>query len=204
MLYSDFSLEAAVENFALQPTTAALFPNLTPVPVPTRLAERLREGEPYAFRSEKARSEFIIAPVLLAVTQLWQGQISIYSGQRFDVDVTQGLSGECDFILSATEPLPIVRAPVVSIVEAKKANLEAGYGQCAAQLVAALRFNQRHADPKPFVYGCVSTGRVWRFLRLEGTLLTFDTHALILDDLATDVGTVLAAFGSALAISLAP
>ena len=63
--------------------------------------------------SEKARSEFIVVPILLACQEMSAGALAIYSGQRLDVDSDQGLVGECDFILSAVPPVPALRAPLV-------------------------------------------------------------------------------------------
>jgi hypothetical protein len=51
-----------------------------------------------ALLSEKARSEFIVAPVLLVARELSHDTVAIYSGQRLDVDASRGLQGECDFI----------------------------------------------------------------------------------------------------------
>ena len=199
MAYSDFTLETVVDRFALTLARQTLFSDLSPLPVPADLIQRLADGEPFARRSEKARSEFIVAPILLAVALLSNGRLSIYSGQRFDVEPENGLVGECDFILSATEPFPIVRAPVISVIEAKKADLDLGYGQCAAQMLGSLRFNQRQPNAKPFIYGCVTTGEEWQFLRLEGAALTFDTVIFPLDS----VGEILAAFDRVTQESLA-
>ncbi len=89
-----------------------------------------------ALVSEKARSEFVVAPILLAAREMSRETLTIYSGQRLDVDPERGLQGECDFILALSAPLPRLRAPLLIIVEAKKNDIEAGLGQCVAQMVA--------------------------------------------------------------------
>jgi hypothetical protein len=191
MAYTDFNLETVVSRFSLILDTAPLFTGVNPVEVPPTLTERLAEGQELALSSEKARSEFIVAPILLALRRLAHNRIAVYSGQRFDVDTEQGLAGECDFILSATKPVPIVQAPIISVVEAKRGELQGGYGQCAAQMLASLRFNQ-HANPSwTVVYGCITTGEVWQFARLRGDTLTFDTSRLLLDNLGLILGTFL-------------
>ena len=58
----------------------------------------------------KGASEFIVAPILLASRELSHDAVSVYSGQRLDVDAEHGLVGECDFILSASPPVPVLRA----------------------------------------------------------------------------------------------
>ncbi len=146
-----------------------------------------------ALVSEKARSEFIVAPVLLACRELVAGDLAIYSGQRLDVDPDRGLSGECDYILALTEPVPRLRAPLVTVLEAKRGDIELGLGQCAAQMAAAKLFNERAGSVGP-VYGAVTTGEAWQFLRLDGTSLTLHTTRLFVDNL----GSVLAALQAAL------
>ena len=126
---------------------------------------------------------------MLGVRELSGGRISILSGQRLDVDAGRRLQGECDFILALSEPLPRLRAPLVTIVEAKKNDIEAGLGQCIAQMVAAQLFNER-AGHSGVVFGCVTTGEDWQFLRLEGQAVLIDTTRRYIND----VGSILAAF----------
>ena len=137
MAFDDFTLEKAQKQLGISTEPFELFPGLVAVPVPAWLEELLRRGMELALVGEKARSEFIVAPILLAGRELSRNAIAIYSGQRLDVQPEQGLIGECDFILAASLPVPVLRAPLVTIVGAKKNDIEAGLGQCAAQMVAA-------------------------------------------------------------------
>src|SRR5205814_10081229 len=102
-----------------------------------------------------ARSEFIVVPILLASRELSHDAFAIYSGQRLDVQPEQGLVGECDFILTASVPVPVLRAPIVTIFQAKKNDIEVWLGQCAAQMVAARIFNEQEGRPLPQIFGCV-------------------------------------------------
>ncbi len=61
-----------------------------------------------------------------------------------------------------------------SIVEAKKADLKTGYGQCVAEMVAAQRFNEAGRQPISTIYGSITSGTQWRFLKLEGNNVTVD------------------------------
>ena len=100
MPYADFTLESFETTFGLIAQPAELFPGLAAVPIPTWLQETLARGRDVAaLVSEKARSEFLVAPVLLAVRELVPGELAIFSGQRLDVDLARGLMGECDYIL---------------------------------------------------------------------------------------------------------
>ena len=79
---------------------------------------------------------------LAARSRPWREIVSAF------VDAGRGLQGECDFILALTEPVPRLRAPLVTVVEAKKNDIEAGLGQCVAQMVAARDYNERESTLK--------------------------------------------------------
>jgi hypothetical protein len=193
MAYADFTLESAETELGIIARTAVLFPDLKPLPVSAWLRESLDRGMRVALVNEKARSEFIVAPILLAVRELSGDRIAILSGGRLDVDPARRLVGECDFLLMLSEPLPRLRAPLLAVVEAKKGDIEAALGQCVAQMVAVQLFNERAGQPLPAVYGCVTTGNDWQFLHLAGTALTLDQGRFYIDN----VGGILAALQAA-------
>ena len=62
------------------------------------------------------------------------------------------------------------------IVEAKKENLKGGLGQCMAEMVAAWKFNKEQQNDINSVYGVVTTGTVWRFLKLQEKTVTIDLN----------------------------
>ncbi len=194
MDYTDFSIDSVMTGLELEIESSELFPDLGLLPIQPWLRELLDRGSHQVLLSEKARSEFIVVPILLAAQELSQGAVTIYSGQRLDVDPTRGLVGECDFILSATLPLPGLRAPLVTVVEAKKHDIEAGIWQCIAQMTGARIFNERSGRPLESIFGCVTNGEVWQFLRLSKNLATIDHRRFYLDN----VGSILAAFVSIL------
>ncbi|WP_333268530.1 MULTISPECIES: hypothetical protein [unclassified Microcoleus] len=47
-------------------------------------------------------------------------------------------------------------------------------GQCVAEMVAAQKFNEAKGDSIPAIYGSVTNGEQWRFLKLEGKTVTID------------------------------
>jgi hypothetical protein len=189
MTYSDFTLTDVAKTFAVQVQPVDLFPALAPQPIAPWLRDSLERGRQLALLSEKARSEFIVAPILLAVRELSHNAVAIYSGQRLDVQPEKGLAGECDFILAATPPLPMLRAPILTIVEAKKNDIEGALGQCAAQMIGVRQFNQKEGHGPGAVFGCVTTGEAWQFLRLADAVLGIDRGRLYIDN----VGAILAA-----------
>jgi hypothetical protein len=189
MSYTDFNLELAEATFGLTARPGEIFAGLTPVAVPAWLIDLLERGRQVAaLVSEKARSEFLVVPVLLAAREFASAELSIYSGQRLDVDPERGLVGECDYILALTPPVPRLRAPLVTVLEAKKGDVEAGLGQCVAQMVGARLFNERAGVTAQLVYGCVTTGEVWQFLRLDSSAVVIDRVRQFIDN----VGGILA------------
>jgi len=180
MAYSQFKTLTSVQTtFNLETEEGVRFlPELDPIPPSETLKTFLQQSLPIAVATstEKARSEFIISPVLLEVRQQLKHQISIFSGEEFTVDESVGLNGTCDFLLSRSTKLIEVEAPVFILVEAKKADLKTGLGQCAAEMIAAQRFNQQQNREIPYIYGCISNGTQWRFLRLADRQLTIDLN----------------------------
>ena len=127
-----------------------------------------------SINTEKARSELIVVNILLELRRLFQRQVSLFSGVDFTVDKDRGLNGFCDFLMSASSEQLFVNVPVVAIVEAKNDNLMSELGQCAAEMVAAQIFNQREDHPLPAIYGAVTTGTMWIFLKLAEGQIAID------------------------------
>jgi hypothetical protein len=142
------------------------------------LKQTLKEYLPLAtaINTEKARSEFLIAPILAEVRRLANYQISLFSGTEFDVDQEKGLSGYCDYIISCSKEQYFIRVPVLTIVEAKNENIKAGLGQCIAEMVAVQIFNQQEGQVLPEIYGIVSTGTVWKFIILKENVVSIDSQ----------------------------
>ncbi|BAZ06525.1 hypothetical protein [Calothrix sp. NIES-3974] len=75
-------------------------------------------------------------------------------------------------MLSLSSEQLFIEAPVITIVEAKREDLNAGLGQCVAEMIAAQRFNEQNQKSIPIIYGAVTTGDRWKFLRLEHQVVT--------------------------------
>jgi hypothetical protein len=176
MSYSQFeSLEQAVDAFNLTIVEALFIPQLAPIQASEVLMTFLRRSIPIvSAASEKARSEGIIYPVLLEVREILHEQVSLFSGRDFSVDATVGLNGIVDFLICRSSSILVPQAPAIMLVEAKKADIASGYGQCVAEMVAGRRFNENKNLGNTVIYGCVSNGLLWRFLRLVGDVVTID------------------------------
>lgn len=151
-------------------------PEIEPIAPTTVLQTLLETNLPWAIATstEKARSEAIINPVLLEVRNILNQQISVFSGEEFNVDAAVGLTGVCDFMISRSPEQLEVEAPAIVMVEAKKGDLKVGLGQCIAEMVAAQKFNEAKGRSISAIYGSVSSGTAWRFLKLEGQIVTID------------------------------
>src|SRR5205823_10573856 len=100
----------------------------------------------------------------------------------------RGLTGYCDYLITRSSERYFVEAPVVAVVEAKREDLIGGLGQCVAEMVAIQIYNERDGKPLPAVYGCVTSGSNWRFLRLVGKTLNIDLPEYLLRDLTKILG----------------
>lgn len=176
MAYSDFSLRKVLQDFNLRTQDGSFLSSVLPISPSSYLTEFLERSLPLAVAigTEKARSELLISPLLLEVREQLQRQVSIFSGTDFTVDSSLGLNGICDFLISRSPEQVIITAPIAVLVEAKKGELDAGLGQCIAEMLGAQKFNQQQDNVVPVIYGTVTSGSLWRFLKLENQTVTFD------------------------------
>lgn len=198
MAYSDFTLRKVKDTFDLKLVeTGSFLTGFVPVHPSDYLQQTLERNLSMAIAvgTEKARSELLISPILVEVRERLQRRVSLFSGTDFTVDVSVGLNGICDFLLSQSQEQLLIEAPAVMIVEAKKEDLNPGLGQCIAELVAAQRFNQANDCPISAVYGAVTTGSLWRFLKLSGQTVEIDLADYAVPPVETVLGILLGIVG---------
>jgi hypothetical protein len=176
MAYNQFKkLDDLRKKLGLTDVVAPWLPEPPPALAPTeRLLADLLEARQEALTTEKAKSEFIVVPILKELRRLSLNRFSIFSGCEFNVDRQMGLAGFCDFIISAEVQRLEITAPVLCLVEAKNAEIERGLGQCGAEMFAAQRFNQQEGRPNWPVFGCVTNAFSWCFLKLAADQLYID------------------------------
>jgi len=194
MTYNKFTMAQLRKEYGLEDTAqSALFADVPPAVIPVWLRETLGRQTETALRSgsEKARSEYLIAPILMAVYEQSRDRANLFSGVEFNVNKKRGLSGFCDFIFTLAPRKITIQAPIISVVEAKKEDIPKGIPQCFAELVAAQIFNDAEGRPIETLYGIVTTGEVWKFLRLRGTEATIDTDDYFLNKPEKIVGIIL-------------
>jgi hypothetical protein len=178
MAYRDFTTISKVRsafNLTVDEKTV-LFADVDAIAPSDYLKTTLTEYIPLAtaINTAKARSELIIAPILLEVRRILNFQIGFFSGTEFNADAKSGLNGYCDYILTASSDLYEIRTPVITLVEAKNENIKSGLGQCIAEMLGAQLFNQQQNDEIEAIYGCVTTGNAWKFLKLVNQTVFID------------------------------
>lgn len=195
MAYSDFKLKELIKQFSLiLKDKNDLFAEVSPVQPTEYLEFTLKYNLPVAgeINTEKARSEMIIAPILLEVRRRVGDRISLFSGREFNVDPELGLNGACDFLLGISDSQLVINAPVVAIVEAKKEDLIGGLGQCVAETIAAQLFNEQEGNQVTNIYGVVTSGTAWRFVKLAGKTVLVDVVEYYITNLEKILGIFIA------------
>lgn len=194
MSYSQFTLEGVKKSFNLTLCDRRdLFADIPEVQPSDYLKETLDYNIPLALAidSEKARSEMIVTPILIEVKKQTGSQISLFSGVEFNVDMERGLNGYCDFLLSQSPEQLIITAPVMTIIEAKNDNLKSGLGQCIGSMIASQIFNEREGQKIKTIYGAVTTGSLWKFLRLTDQVIEIDLKEYFLVNVDKILGILL-------------
>src|SRR5438270_6587396 len=121
MAFQNFSFPQVAQDLGLILADADLFSEVPPIPVRPDFVAAVLEGTNLAsaINTEKARSEFVIAPVLFELRRLNLGHIALFSGIELDADANRGLNGICDFIIAKSPRQHVLSAPLITIVEAK-------------------------------------------------------------------------------------
>lgn len=177
MAYSNFTLEEVQKNFQLEIVeSTGLFSTIAGVHPSAHLTTTLERNVELAaaINTEKAKSEMIVANILIELREHFNRRISLFSGIEFDVDADNDLRGVCDFLVSLSPTQAFLEAPIIVLVEAKKDDLTGGFGQCVAEMVAAQRFNAERDNDIPCVYGTTTSGTIWQFLKLDRQRLHLD------------------------------
>ena len=178
MAYNNFTLDSVKHQFNLNLIDSPFCDDLpTAEPQPeflTIIGQWLLLAQ--RARSEKAKSELLVSPILVEARRLVNETVQLFSGEEFNVDRDRGLNGFCDFVFSRSTAPFLIEVPVLMLVEAKRGELDAGLGQCVAEMVAAQIYNHAEGKEVSIVYGSVTSGKLWQFLKLEGNDVTIDVN----------------------------
>lgn len=188
MAFSNYTLTDLHEKFGISNRQKQLFSNIQPIAPSDWLHTTLEKAKKLPVRSEKARSEAIVFPILTELTERNQHRIIFYSGEHLEADKKNKLNGECDFIISKNIGSYELNIPIFALVEAKKNDFDEGVPQCAAQMLGAKIYNQKMKHPIPIVFGCVTTAEQWLFMQLENNVLYIDNQKFNLEKLENILG----------------
>jgi hypothetical protein len=195
MAYSKFTLSRIEEELGLTIEEGAdLFSSVAPVPVGEFLTKTLERNLPLALPngSEKARSEWVVAPILAELRERTGGKVSVFSGIDLTVDKKRGLDGFCDFLVAQSPHQLELEAPILCAVEAKEHSMKLGIPQCIATMYAASLYNIGEKAPRVSVHGLVTTGSNWLFLRLCGTTVQIERTDYHIKEVDKILGILLA------------
>ena len=193
MAYSDFtSLRQLEKQFGIKQQITRFLSNVIEKQPSSRLVFDLEEAQEMPlYNSEKAKSELLIMPILKEIRRN-NKFFNIFSGYNFDVNGNDGLNGFCDYLLSTDTQTLEVHSAVFCIVEAKNRSVEEGFAQAGAEMLAAQQFNQAEGKPTPVVFGGVTNGNEWVFLKFENKILHIDPTRFSLE--SHSLPTLLGAF----------
>lgn len=169
LVYSQITFQDLRDRFGIQVETESFLPDVSPLALPDWLIKYLTINHlsPALAKSEKAVSEMLIAPVLSAVKENNADTVALFSGEP--LTLPGELSGICDFIIAANPKAFLPEPPILILVEAKKQDLYGGIPQCVAEMLAARSVNERAGIQYDAIFGCVTTGNEWLFLKLAGS-----------------------------------
>jgi hypothetical protein len=118
--------------------------------------------------SELAKREFLIAPLLIELTRHADMKIDV----EYPLYCNEKLSGSLDYLLTSRQDL--------IVIEAKKKDLDSGFNQLAAELIA-LDFYEDNQKIE-VIYGAVTLGDVWKFATLnrktKQLIKNIDSHVI--------------------------
>lgn len=120
MPYSEFTLDNLEERFNVKNQVIDLFDVIQPVSISSWLQQALEVAQELPIKSEKARSESIVFPILVELRNINDKFFTIHSGDVFTAAPELDLDGECDFILAKDMHTFNISVPIFQLVEAKK------------------------------------------------------------------------------------
>jgi hypothetical protein len=191
MAYKKYTAKQVREELGLLLEQKEIFENITtPIFQPSsRLLDNLKVATKMAITTEKAVCEYLVSPILTEIV-LANQHIVLFSGEQLNVDRSRNLNGEIDFLFTKATNHLEVETPILCITEAKIGLIDRGIPQAAAQMYAARLKNEQEGKPLPIIYGAVTDGKTWRFLKLENQLVYTDLTILYLDNLPLLLGTL--------------
>jgi hypothetical protein len=165
LAFSAMTWDILEEKYGIRVQDSVLFEDCASLEPSPTLVDYLHRGRNLRLANERARAHRLVDPVLYEIELHYKGKITTIPEPYLEVKGVEGLSGNPDFVLSAGTTTKVV--PIVTVVEAKKEDMDGGLPQCAAELYASYLLDKGVPSR---LYGCVTIGTDWRFLSFDGDL----------------------------------
>jgi hypothetical protein len=190
MAYRDFTIKKLTEELGLRFEEENMFEGkkIKPVTPSAFLQENMQRAKKIAVTTEKAISEHYISPILTEVKINNEEIIALFSGEQLNIDKSKGLNGEVDFMFTLSPKIKEIQAPIFSITEAKIGRLSKAFPQAISQMYGAYLFNILEKKELEIIYGAVTDGKTWQFIRLEKQVVYTDLETYYIDNLAMLLG----------------
>jgi len=124
-----------------------------------------------SFRNEATICNKVITPILNIVEEN-NKPLNVWIEEPFNVDKEKGLVGEPDYLVAPATDYGGMELPPLCIIEAKKQDWDEGWTQALAEMVAA---SIKGAN---ICYSVVTTGKIWQFGKLEGSIFIKDPNQI--------------------------
>jgi hypothetical protein len=182
LTYSQITIQDLRNKLGITLETESFLPDVEPSKIPDWLHTYLEINRlsPAIAKSEKAVSEMLITPILSAIKDQNKERVALFSGEPFSGGE---LMGFCDFIFAANPKAYLPEPPILVLVEAKKQDIYGGIPQCVAEMYVAQIINSKANIKSDTVFGCVTTGTEWLFLKLREQRAITDPTILYFNDL---------------------
>ena len=130
--------------------------------------------------SEATIREVIIFPILKEAWKPFNQYLTLWGHKAINAD--DELAGIPDYIIAkrSERGMIVFESPYIAVVEAKMDDFTGGWAQCALEMIAIQKLNNKAELP---VFGIVTNGETWQFARLENGLFTEFTETFILRNL---------------------
>jgi len=179
MAYRDFTLSELIKIFNLNINkTNGLFTAFEEVECSEYLKFNIEEYVAFTKGNDthKPNHKLITYSVLMEAKNKLKLKTSLFHEVNFDVDSEMGLSGKCDFLFGLSSE-KFISHPVIAIVQSKYENPNLCLGECVAQMLAAQLFNDWENNQIKTIYGVVTNGTIWRFMKLVSHVVYIDLTA---------------------------
>lgn len=186
--FSEFTFQQVLETFELESQEQDLFATVAPLVLDDWLNKAIKIAKKKRLRNEKERSECLINPILISLEERNDFSFRIFSGEYITINKEKGLKGEFDFAFVNNPKATELIAPIFTLVEAKQGDITKHWGQIAAQMVGAREENTSRNESIQSIFGCITSGELWRFMKLEDNCIYIDEKTYFLNELEKILG----------------